>query len=385
MTNSRIAIFFSGGFRPFFLGAGLLAFLFVPLWLAAFLSLSDHLTFALSLDWHTHEMLFGYFGAVVAGFLLTAIPNWTGRPPLSGPPLILLFLLWLAGRLVMAMPGHALDLLIDGAFLVIMTGVALREVYKGQNWRNIPVVVFIALYALSNIAFHLERLQKIDADFAVRGGLSVLILLISLIGGRIIPIFSGNWLSQQNLPVGIKPFGLYDKLTLMVTAGTLILWTAAVYPAVTGALFVLSALLQGYRLLRWQCWTIRQNALLLALHVAYLWLPVGFLLLGADLLDVGLPFGQTEGIHALTAGLMTMMTLAVMSRAILGHTGRPLEAGKAGTIIFGLICFAALLRICAPLSGQYQPLLLAAGGLWSLGYLIFLIHFGRMMLLPRQD
>ena len=381
--SSRLELFFSMGFRPFFLGAGLLATCLMPVWLVSFLAFSESLSDSLTFDWHLHEMLFGYVGAVVTGFLLTAIPNWTGRKPLSGWPLAALFLLWLAGRVVMFFPELGAGRVLDSLFLIAVTGIAGHEIWKGGNRRNIPVAVFVGLYALSNILFHLGRIGFIGSDIAARSGISVLVLLVALIGGRIIPNFSNNWLRAQNRTSEIVSFNGYDKAALLLTIPALLLWIFLPETERAGYGLISAAGLHVIRLVRWCGWSVRQNALLLVLHIAYGWLPVGLILLGVDIVCERLPLGQSAGIHALTAGLLTMMTLAVMTRAILGHSGRPLAAGTIGALLFITAFLAAVLRVAAPFAGgSYQPLLIWSGIFWTISFLIFVLRFGSLALIP---
>ncbi len=292
---------------------------------------------------------------------------------------MLLFILWLAGRVAMTGTPGVAGSIIDSAFLVVITGVAFFEVWQAGNRRNFVVVGVVGLYAVFNILFHLERMGQVNTEIAVRGGIATLVMLVSLIGGRIIPNFSRNWLSSLQRPAPIPVTGSFDKISLLVLAVALILWLCAPAEKLTGVFLLFVAVLQMVRFLRWRFWLIRGNALLLVLHVAYAWLPVGALLLGVNLLAPvqELLSGQSAGIHALTAGLMTMMTLSVMTRAILGHTGRPLKAGFLGTMIFILIFLAAFSRVAASFEGlSYQPLLISAAILWSLSFLLFLCRFG---------
>ncbi|MCJ9428202.1 NnrS family protein [Kordiimonas marina] len=376
--------FLSHGFRPFFLGAGVVAFLLVPVWLWLFLTGQGLPSGMAPLDWHRHEMILGYLGAVVTGFLLTAIPNWTGRLPLSGKPLLALFLLWVAGRVALLLPLGPMGAVTDSLFLPVVAFFAGREVVAGKNWRNLPVAVFVGLFALANILFHLEAAGVLATAFSVRAALGVLILLISLIGGRIVPSFTTNWLIKSGASARPVPFGPYDKTVLVLTGLALGLWVCLPDGAVTAASLLTVAVLQAVRLWRWKVWAVGPSAIVLVLHVAYAWLPVGLALLAAsDLLPPKVAPSQSAGVHALTAGLMAMMTVAVMTRATLGHTGRALAAGRAGTVLYGLLFLAAVTRVAAPLVAAYEPLLMASATFWSLAFLLFTLHFGSMMLRPR--
>ena len=195
---------FRQGFRPFFLAAGVSAAVLLAIWLLVLARVVE-LPYAVftPVHWHAHEMIFGTLAAAVAGFLLTAIPNWTGRMPLQGWPLIGLFVLWLGGRLGMAL-GNAIGAetaaVMDVSFLAVLLAVVVREIAAGRNWRNLPVVAALALLTAANATAHLEVLGFIDTyDLGMRGGIAVIALLIGLIGGRIIPSFTNNWLAKRDV------------------------------------------------------------------------------------------------------------------------------------------------------------------------------------------
>src|SRR3974390_940250 len=207
----------AAGFRPFFLAGAIQAAVAILVWLPVFfgeVSLSS--AFA-PRDWHVHEMLYGYLPAVITGFLFTAIPNWTGRLPIQGTPLLTLALVWLAGRIAVVLSAEAtwwLAMLVDASFLLLVAAAAAREIVAGKNWRNLTVVLLVLLLFAGNVGFHLEAHVSGSADYASRVGIAVVVLLISLIGGRITPSFTRNWLVRQSpgrLPV---PFGRFDKITI---------------------------------------------------------------------------------------------------------------------------------------------------------------------------
>ena len=215
---------FRQGFRPFFLAAGVSAVALLAIWLLILARLLElpGAVFA-PVHWHAHEMIFGTLTAAVAGFLLTAIPNWTGRMPLQGWPLIGLFGLWLAGRAAMVtaeMIGPELAAATDISFLFVLLMIVVREILSGRNWRNLPVVIALALLTMANAASHLETLGFIDTyDLGMRGGISVIALLIGLIGGRIIPSFTNNWLAKRNVAARPRPFDRFDAGALVLSGG----------------------------------------------------------------------------------------------------------------------------------------------------------------------
>jgi uncharacterized protein involved in response to NO len=377
---------FSVGLRPFFLFSALWAAIAAPLWLYAFLSGGP-----VGLSWHVHEMLFGYTGGIVVGFLLTAVPNWTGRLPVVGTPLALLFGLWLAGRAAMLamalnadLASEVWPLIIDGLFLFAMAGVIWREVLAGRNWRNVPVAVMVTLFALANAGFHLEAGAGGVDNLSTRLGLAVVALLIAVIGGRVTPSFTRNWQIKRGGPLPAVA-GRFDIVTLMVTATGLIGWSVAPTHPATGALLLAAGGLNLVRLARWRGDATLAEPLVWILHLGYLWLAVGLFLTGLSVAAPGL-VPLSAGVHALTAGAIGVMTLAVMTRASRGHTGRPLTAGKIEVLIYVLINLAALTRVTGGLlPSVYQPLLMVSTGLWSAAFLAFLIGYGPMLLTPRPD
>jgi uncharacterized protein involved in response to NO len=331
-------------------------------------------------DWHIHEMLYGFLPAVVTGFLFTAIPNWTGRLPIRGLPLLGLVLLWIAGRAVVtfsAYTGWLVAMLVDASFLAVVVLAAAREIAAGKNWRNLPVVGIVSCLLIGNIAFHLEARSVVMADISIRIGVAVIVLLISLIGGRIIPSFTRNWLVRENpgrLPV---PFARFDKMTLVMTGAALLLWIVRPLDAVTALFFGVVGLLHIVRLARWAGDRTRREGMLVILHIGYAFVPVGFLL-NAAAYAYGLP--PSAGLHAWMAGAAGVMTLAVMSRATLGHTGQALHASKATLLIYAAIIVAALLRIGAVLMPGYVPLLHTAALAWVVAFIGFAVVYGPVLI-----
>lgn len=368
---------FSMGFRPFFLFAGVWAAASVPLWLVGFYGWLPELT----RDWHVHEMLFGYLAAVVAGFLLTAIPNWTGRLPVSGAPLAGLFALWVAGRAAMLFAAQLgyWAAFVDSLFLVAFALIAWREVLAGRNTRNIPVCVMVTLLALGNIAFHL-RVPAPDAVWiGERIALAAAAMLIALIGGRITPSFTRNWMAKRGMTPEPAPQSKYDMAVLGVTGAALLAWLIAPQSLLAGVALVLAGAGTMWRLSRWRGWRTSAEPLVLILHVGYLWLAIALALLG---LTAFMPsfVPPTAGIHALGAGAIGVMTLAVMTRATRGHTRRELTAPPGTQTIYVLANVAAILRVSAALiPAAYAPLLAASATAWSLAFLAFCVFYAPML------
>ena len=372
------------GFRPFFLLSGIHAATTIGLWLWLFSTGRTLPGPFPPVSWHAHEMLFGYLAATIAGFALTAIPNWTGRLPLSGLPLAGLAFLWLAGRAATAfVPDPLLAAIVDTAFLVVLSAAVWREIAAGRNWRNAPVAAMLTLLALANGLHHAQAAERVPGDWATRLALSIAAMLIALIGGRIVPSFTRNWLAKRQVKTLPAPFGPLDKATLAATAFSLMAWIIAPTRHLTGACLVLAGALLLVRLGRWHGWKTAREAILAILHLGYAWLAAALILLGAGiLLPETVP--ASAAIHTLTAGAIATMTLAVMTRASLGHTGRTIAADGWIVTIYLLVNFGAVLRVLSPFSTQAYEGLLAAGGIfWGSAFVIFVLRFWKVLTGPR--
>lgn len=371
---------FSFGFRPFFLFAALFAGLAVPAWLAAFALGIPLGAGGNAMAWHAHEMIFGYTGAVVAGFLLTAIPNWTGRSPVMGWPLALLFGLWLAGRIAMAMPDAVgVAPAVDVLFLIVLAAAVWREILSGRNWKNLPVAGLLSAFAGANILWHLEAAGMPLSGLGQRLALGTLAMLMALIGGRIIPSFTTNWMKKERRTPLPMPFGRVDQIVLGLTGAALIGWIAAPFALLSGALLGVAGAAHIVRLARWGGWQTLAEPIVTILHIAYLWLAIALLLLAAAILTPGL-FAGASALHALTAGAVGQLTLAVMTRASRGHSGKPIVADRATIIVYACIFTGALLRLVLPFTPlDYATGAAIAGSVWSLGMLVFVGAYGPML------
>lgn len=391
LRKSRMAAappFLRGGFRPFFLGGALWAIVALALWV---ITLTGALTLPSAfqpLAWHRHEMLFGFVGAVVAGFLLTAIPNWTGRLPIAGPPLAALFGLWVAARLAVlfsATGGVALAAMLDIGFYFVLAGVGAREVLAAKN-RNVPIVGLVLLFGIANAVDYAGAFGWLaDEGLGWRSGLSLVVLMISLIGGRIIPSFTRNWLAKRGVKRGLpgQP-GRFDVAVIALTALALVGWIVAPYHRFAGTALVAAGILQAARLSRWRGLRTAADPLVFILHLGYAWVPLGLLLLGSSILDTSIP--RSAAIHALTAGAMATMILAVMTRATLGHTGRELRASPLTTLLYVLVTAGAVLRVAASLGFvDYTLGMEVAAVAWAAAFLVFLLDYGPILLGPRRD
>jgi uncharacterized protein involved in response to NO len=372
LRDYRGPALFSYGFRPFFFFGSVYAGAIMLVWLPAFYGELQLMTAFAPRDWHVHEMLFGYIAAVIAGFLLTAVPNWTGRLPLQGQPLMLLFSAWVAGRVAVSISawiGWGAAAVIDSLFLILLASAVAREIIAGRKWNNLKIVVIVSLLAAGNIAFHLEAHVHGLAEYATRAGIAMVIVLVALIGGRIIPSFTRNWLARQAPGRMPAPFGRFDAASMALTVPVLALWVVWPLERATGGLLLACGVMHIIRLVRWTGYRTFADRLVLILHVAYVFIPAGFILSALSTFDLVAPSG---GIHAWTSGAIGAMTLAVMSRATLGHTGQRLEASPATHLIYASVIVAAVARVCAVLEVDHTGALLIVAGLaWAAAFLGF--------------
>jgi uncharacterized protein involved in response to NO len=376
---------FSYGFRPFFLAGSAWAALSILVWVPQIFGELTLTTAFAPRDWHIHEMLYGYLPAVIAGFLLTAIPNWTGRLPVAGLPLAILFSLWLAGRAAMvlsALTGPLVAAIVDLSFLVVLAAIALREIIAGRNWRNLRVLGILTVLIIGNAVFHIEAAGEGVADYGVRIGIAAAIGLIMLVGGRIVPSFTHNYLLRQ-APVREAPgrlpqsFSRFDAICMVIGAVALAAWIAEPAQPVTGVLLLIAGILHIARLARWAGDRTVGDRLVLALHLGYSFVPLGFLLTAVSSLRPDL-LPASAGAHAWTVGAVGMMTLAVMTRATLGHTGHTLAASRGTEAIYACVIVAAIARVSASL-GHTELLLHVAGLAWIAAFLGFVWLYGPML------
>jgi uncharacterized protein involved in response to NO len=378
----------SYGFRPFFLAGAVYAGLGLLIWLPLFFGEITMPTTFSPVDWHIHEMLYGYLPAIVTGFLLTAIPNWTGRLPLRGGPLAVLLVAWVAGRIAIgtsSIIGPWTAAAIDVLFLVFVVAATAREIIAGRNWRNGPPIFILLILLAGNVIFHVEDYRMGTSEFGTRVGIAAAVALISLIGGRVIPSFTHNWLKRENpgrLPV---PFGRFDKAVLILSLLALALWIANPAWRATAFFMLVAGTAQLIRLGRWAGDRTLRDRLVLVLHVGYAFVPLGFLMLAAaPFFSQAIP--MTAGIHAWTVGAIGTMTLAIMTRASLGHTGHTLEAGLLTQSIYAAIVIAAILRIVAAVWPEAMiPLLHAAGAAWIAAFWMFAAGYGPLLVRPRRS
>lgn len=384
--NYQGPAFLSYGFRPFFLSAALFAGVAVPIWALILAGWTDSPFRHAPRDWHVHEMLFGFLPAVITGFLLTAMPNWTDRPPLRGTPLLALVTLWLAGRLTIAMPWPApfVAALIDAGYLTVLAALVWREITGGKAWDRAPIGIVISLYAAANILFHLLALRGSETDLPERMAVALMMLLLALIGGRVTPSFTSDYLAEQELPDQLPSFSRYDGLTIVLTVVAALFWVVQPQAITTGWFFILAGLANIVRLSRWRGWLTWREPIVLILHVGYGWLTLALLIIGGATLGFGLK--PADAVHALTTGAVGAMTMAVMTRASLGHTGRPKQAGLMTVLIYILVNLGALLRVFGPTVGLTTNLIFStAAAAWSGAYLLFAAVYGPYLIRQSLD
>ncbi|MDW9507366.1 short-chain dehydrogenase [Sinorhizobium meliloti] len=378
-------VLFSYGFRPFFLGAAVWAVVAMTLWIAA---LVGHLEVAGSYGahaWHAHEMLFGFAPAVLAGFLLTAVPNWTGRLPVSGWPLAGLFTLWLAGRAALLSPdviGIPPAAAIDGLFLPALLLICAREVIAGRKWKDLKVLGGLLALSLANACFHFAVVTGDHVHIAMRLGISAYVALVTIIGGRILPSFTRNWLNRAGRTEFPVPYNHFDTVAILAGIAALGAWTLAPDHPVTAVPAFAAALLHTVRLARWRGWRTWPEMLLVILHVAYAFVPLGFAATGIGALGF---VEELSVMHVLTVGAIAAMMLAVMTRASRGHTGYPLTASRLTAASYAAVVLSALLRPLAEMLPEIAPTLyVVSGSAWILAFALFCIEYGPILVRKRR-
>jgi uncharacterized protein involved in response to NO len=389
MASQPPSAFLSIGFRPFYLGAALFAAVSVALWIAAYLFAAPLPTAYPAYLWHMHEMLFGFGVAVMAGFLLTAVRNWTGRMTPSGAGLAGLFGLWVLGRLAPFTGSALLYALVDSAFLPCVAALLAVPIWRSGNVRNAFVIGILAALWICNLTFHVAVLGGIAAPHiqtSITVAADVVLLLMIIIGGRIIPAFSANAIPGPGprtwRAVEVTSIGLVLVITLLDIAN--LVASDAMRSAQTLLLYAAAAV-HLLRLIGWRPWRTRANVLLLVLPLSYLWIPV-HLLLRAYL--GGMPGVLTPvAAHALFVGAMAGLMLSMMTRSALGHTGRPLQAGPAEVACFLFVQLAAVLRVAGPwiVPDQAELPIALSAILWCAAFAIFVFAYVPILFRPRVE
>jgi uncharacterized protein involved in response to NO len=375
---------FALGFRPFYLAAACLTVAWIPLWVAVW---HGHLALPTGFGpsaWHTHEMLFGFTSAVLVGFLLTAIPNWTGRPTVTGAPLAGLVVLWIEGRVLM-LTGADLPWQVvagvDVAFLPLAAAAMLPPLLAARNWRNIGFPVVLMVLALANLALHLDAAGIVSAGTEVtRGVLGAMMVILVVMGGRVIPFFTKNRLPAAGAGIDKR----LDRLAVGATVAAAVLAVAVPSTLASGFAALATAVLLIARALPWKLWATRKVPMLWVLHAGHAWIAVSLLLRAA--MDFGLDLPASTADHAFTLGGIGVLTLGMMARTARGHTGRPIEATRLMTAAFAIVNLAAVLRVFGPLAAPDAPAVIGASAiLWALAFLLYLVEYAPILVNARID
>ncbi|RAS08465.1 NnrS family protein [Ensifer adhaerens] len=378
-------VLFSYGFRPFFLAAALWAIGAMALWIAALILGLELAGDYGAAHWHAHEMLFGFSSAVLGGFLLTAIPNWTGRLPVSGRPLAALFGLWVIGRVALlssGIIGLPVAAAVEALFLPVLLLICAREVIVGRKWKDLKVIGGLIILSAANIWFHLSVLGNLDVDAAARLAIGAYTMLIMIVGGRIVPSFTRNWLNKVGRTDFPVPYNRFDTAAILIGVAALGAWTFAPVHIVTAAIAVIACAFHTVRLLRWHGSPTWPEKLLFVLHAAYAFVPLGFLAISAGAIEL---LADYPVMHVLTVGVIAFMMLAVMTRATRGHTGRPLVGSALTSASYVAIAGAALIRPLAEvLPEHYHHLIALSGALWSAAFVLFTLEYGPMLVRERR-
>lgn len=367
------------GFRPFYLAAALFAVAAMALWPAVFLGRLRPASGLAATAWHAHEMIFGAMIAVVVGFLFTAGKAWTGLATPRGAPLAALVALWLAGRCAGLLAPAWAFAAVDGSFLVVVAVLFARLIWRTRQARNAGVAGVLSLMAAANLAFHASALGawRVDAMTALHAGLALLVVLESVIGGRVIPAFTRSatpglvLVERQRL----------DRCAIAATVAGLALWLAD--GAGAAPVLALAALLQAVRLAGWKPAVTRGRPILWILHLSYAWIPLGLALLA---LAAAGAVSRSAGVHALAVGATGGLVMGMLTRTARGHTGRVLQVSRVEIAAYVCVMLAAALRVLAALvPSWFLPAAIAAGVAWIAAFALTLWRFAPWLMTPRVD
>lgn len=384
LRDYRGPALFSFGFRPFFLFAALWAATTVPLWVAALFFGNGALAVVVTREWHIHELLFGYTGAVIVGFLTVAGANWTGRFPVAGRPIAALLAIWMAGRAAMLMSAHwpFLAAAVDASFLILFSLALWREQIAARNWRSVAPCIVVSMLALSDVLFHLAPRWTDLGSAPERMAIALITFLINIVGGRLVPSFTRNWIAQRKIRPEPPVYDRLDAGGAALAAGALLAWVLLPLSRLSAVLLMLAGAAALARLLRWRGWLALSEPMVWILHAGYTWLAAGLVLLGLSIIAPA-QVPVTAAIHALTAGAIGVMTLAVMTRTSRSHTGRARTADGASIAIYLLINCAAAARVAAALWADKQlALIISSAACWCLAFALFVVSYGPMLVRP---
>lgn len=369
------------GFRPFYLLAALFAAVSIPLWLASYLGVTTG-PLQVSMGWHMHEMVFGFAVAVVVGFLFTAGRNWTGLPTPQGWHLMALAGIWLAGRVAMLAAPAPVAAAVDMLFLPLSAWPLFQVLHRSGNHRNLFLVGLLALLTVTNGLYHASAMGVLALSYfvPVQAAIFTIVLIESMLGARVIPMFTRNG-APGSTPVA-SPKRALVAVGLMAAVG--VCWIAGAPAVVTAPLCLAAGAMSLANLLAWQPRRTLRVPLLWILHVSYAWIGIGFMLLAAASLQL-LP--ASAAFHALAVGSMAGLIIGMMTRTTLGHTGRPLKAGRPETVMYWLVQLGAVSRLLAAVgpSSLVMPALLAAGACWSVAFILYAVTYAPYLWRPRVD
>ncbi|WP_287742810.1 NnrS family protein [Diaphorobacter sp.] len=370
------------GFRPFYLGTALLACLAVPLWIAIFLGRIQVPLPMSPLLWHAHEMLFGFAAGVVVGFLLTAVKAWTGLETARGPLLGALALLWLAARLASLVAPYAVYATLDMLLLPAVAAVLLRVLIKAGNKRNIPLICLLLMMAAANLVFHLSVLGivAVPAVSALYAELALILMVVSVITGRVVPMFTRNVTPGLVINMPRK----FELSLLAVTAVALALWVFAAPAPVVLVASLAAGVMHAVRLWKWHPQVTFKRPILWILHASYAWLPLGFVLLALAQLGWVVP---SLAVHAFAVGVIGGLIIGMVTRTARGHTGRPLQPSRGEVVAYALVMLAAVLRVLVPAvqPAWYAYALEGAACLWAIAFAIYLVIYTPWLMRTRLD
>lgn len=373
------------GFRHFFLLASGFATVILPLWLSVLFGEAPS-RYLDPVTWHAHEMVFGFSVAVIAGFLLTAVANWTQRETLVAAPLLALVFVWVAGRVAMTVPLGLPPWLVaalDLAFLPLLIIAIARPIVVSKNWRNLIVLVPLTAMFAANLAIHLDVLG-IAPPWRRRAtlvGVDLIVFVIQIIAGRVIPMFTRSATKSES----VRSTPLFDVLALVGMAAVCLVDALAIEGLPSFIVFVAAGAFAVARCARWGGLGSTAHPLLWVLHLGYAWIPIGLFLRAVSAMYGGVP--GSLGTHALTVGAIGTLTLGMMARVALGHTGRVLEASRVVRLAFVSISGAALVRVFGPLAfpGATRGALVLAAVLWTAAFLMYLLVYVPILSRPRID
>jgi uncharacterized protein involved in response to NO len=389
MDRHRFSLF-AYGFRPFFLACGAYAVIAIGAWLWIYVSGVQMSASMPPFLWHAHEMLFGVIGAAIAGFLLTAVPSWTGSKGFAGWPLALMVLAWLAGRIGFA--GNAIvPVPVLGAseliFLPMLMVFIAPPLLRARN-RNTPLLIVVLALWVADAAY-LLGIARFDASLALsslHAGINIVLLLVTVIGGRIVPAFTASGLRGAQIEARMRTRPWLERAVIASMALIVIVDIAAPSSLASGVLAALAAIAQALRMSGWSALRTARLPIVWVLHVAYAWLPIGLALKAMFLLTDA--WWAARWLHALTIGTAATMILAVMTRAILGHTGRPLSTSRPIVCAYGLLTLAAVVRVFGPIVASRDAdlwIVAIAALLWIAAFVLFLVVYAPILIQPRAD